>query len=201
MTLLPRTSALAALALVLAGAAAGVLPRAAAAEPRHHDGLYLRLGLGGGFALATLSTTEDSTSKGANVATELAVGKNVRPGLVVGVGTFPMIVPAPSYDGVDAGGQHISGTGPFVDWYRRPRGGLHLQAGVLFAAGYLGGSDDRDGKVGVGYGMMAGAGFDRYVAPRWSLGALARVTAYRLYGVDDKIRLVSPSLLFTATYD
>ena len=59
---------------------------------------------------------------------------------------------------------------------------------------------DRESHVGFGYGAMAGVGYDRYVSSRWSLGALVRITAYRLYGVDDEIRLVSPSLLFTATY-
>lgn len=187
--------------LVLSFSSLAVAPRAVAAEPRRHEGLYVRLGLGAGYALGTLASTADSESHGVNLATELAVGKNLRPGLVVGVGTFPMVVPSPEYDGVAAGGQHVSGTGAFLDWYRRPRGGLHAQAGLLFAAGYLDGSAARAATTGFGYGAMVGVGFDRYVAPRWSLGLLARVTAYRLYGVDDSIRLASPSLLVTATFD
>jgi hypothetical protein len=111
-----------------------------------------------------------------------------------------MVSPSPSYDGVDAGGQHVSGTGPFVAYWLDARGGLHLQAGVLFAAGYLDGSDTRDGHVGFGYGGMAGVGYDRFVTDQWSLGALARVTGYRLHGVDDTIRIASPSLLVTFTY-
>lgn len=95
----------------------------------------------------------------------------------------------------------MSGTGAFVDWYRRPGGGLHAQAGLLVAAGYLDGSAARRAATGVGYGAMAGIGFDRYVTARWSLGLLARVTAYRLYGVDDSMRLASPSLLVSATFD
>jgi len=47
---------------------------------------------------------------------------------------------------------------------------------------------------------MAGAGYDHHVSAKWSLGGLARVVAYRLYGVEDSIRLMSPSLLVTATY-
>jgi hypothetical protein len=191
----------AALTVSLALSTLALDAKPAVAESRQHEGLYLRLGFGGGAAFGSLSTAADSTSHGANVATELAIGKNLRPGLVVGVGTFPMVVPSPTYDGVDAGGQHVSGTGPFVDWYRRPSGGLHAQGGLLFAAGYLDGSDQRDGKVGFGYGAMAGVGFDRYVTDRLSLGLLARVTAYRLYGVDDNVRLASPSLLVTATFD
>ncbi len=50
-------------------------------------------------------------------------------------------------------------------------------------------------------GLMLGAGYDLLVADEWSLGLLARVTAYRLYGVDDSIRLASPSVLLTATFN
>ncbi len=83
-----------------------------------------------------------------------------------------MVAPGPDYDGVDAGGQHVSGTGPFVDYYLDPAGGLHLQAGLLFAAGYLDGSGERPGKVGLGFGGMAGVGYDLFVADEWSLGGL-----------------------------
>jgi hypothetical protein len=58
----------------------------------------------------------------------------------------------------------------------------------------------RGSKVGFGYGATLGAGHDWFVSPEWSLGALLRVTAYHLYGVDDDVRLVSPSLLLTATF-
>ncbi len=99
-----------------------------------------------------------------SIATELSAGRTLRPGLVLGLGTFPMVVLKPTYDGVGAGGQHVSGTGPFVDYYVNPAGSVHLQGGVLFAAGYLDGSDQRPGKVGVGYGAVAGAGCDLFVA-------------------------------------
>ena len=46
-----------------------------------------------------------------------------------------LVMPSPTYDGVNAGGQHVSATGPFVDWYPSPTGGWHLRAGLLFAAG------------------------------------------------------------------
>ena len=184
--------------VLLTGVGLWGAPEPAAAEPGRHDGLYLRLGAGGGLALGTLSAGADSDSRGANVATELAVGWTLRPGLVVGLGTFPMVVPGPDYDGVDAGGQHVSGTGLFVDRYFDAAGGLHVQGGLLFSAGYLDGGD-REGQVGFGYGGMVGAGYDFFVSDEWSLGALLRLTAYRLHGVEDRIRLVSPSALVTAT--
>jgi hypothetical protein len=175
--------------------------RPALAEPRAHDGFYMRLGAGGGYALGTLSAPNDSDSRGVNVASEVAVGRTFRPGLVLGLGSFLMVAPGPEYDGVDAGGQHMSGAGPFADYYLDPAGGLHLQTALLFATGYLDGGGARGGKFGVGYGGMAGVGYDVFVADEWSLGALVRVTAYRLFGVDDRIRLLSPSLLVTATFN
>lgn len=185
--------------LVLAIAALVLVPSIAAAEPRRHDGFYARVGVGPGYGVSTLATAAgDSGGRAFTVNTELAAGWTVRPGLVVGAGTFPMVAPAPSYDGVDPGGQHVSGTGPFVAWWPDDRGGLSVQGGVLVAAGYLDGGD-RDGVVGVGVGATAGVGYDRFIAPQWSVGALARVTAYRLGGVDDDLTIVAPAALVTFT--
>jgi hypothetical protein len=177
-----------------------VLGGAAHAEPRTHDGFYFRFGIGPGLALATLSgSAPDDTSKGVNISTQLAVGWTPRPGWVLGVGTFPMVVPSPSYDGINAGGQHVSATGPFVDYYLDPHKGVHFQGGLLFGLGYLDGGD-RASHVGVGYGATVGGGYDVFVTDEWSVGAIVRVTAYRLYGVDDAIRIVSPALLVALTY-
>lgn len=182
------------IAMAIAGTAT------ASAEARVHDGLYVRVGVGPGYALGSLaSAAPDSDSKGVGVSTQLAIGTTLRTGLVVGVGTFPMVTPGPNYDGVDAGGQHVSATGPFVDYYFNPRGGLHVQGGVLLALGYLDGGD-RPGNVGVGYAATAGVGYERFVSDEWSVGAIARITAYQLHGVDDSIRLVAPALLLAATY-
>ena len=194
MSHLAATTAAVTLSAIVATAAP------ARAEPRTHDGLYLRVGVGGGGAFGAMTGAVASDSAGAAIASELSIGTTLRPGLVFGGGTFPMVALAPSYDGASAGGQHVSGTGPFVDYYPDPRGGLHLRAGVLFAAGYLDGSADRDGAVGLGIGATVGAGYDRFVADQWSVGAIARVTAYQLAGVDDAIRLVAPALLVALTY-
>ncbi len=173
------------------------LSAVAAAEPHRRDGLQLRLAVGPGFTASTLDTTgASSDGKAASISTQLSVGWAVRPGLVVGLGTFPMVAPAPSYSGVDAGGQHVSGTGPFVDLYPWRDRGFHGQVGVLFTAGYL---DGRDGNVGVGFGFTAGVGHDWSISDRWSIGALARVSLYQLYGVDDSIRLVTPAALVVLT--
>ncbi|HEY4177868.1 MAG TPA: hypothetical protein VGM90_13570 [Kofleriaceae bacterium] len=162
------------------------------------DGFYFRVAVGPSFTHGSLDApATTSTSNGAGVSTQIAVGWSVRPGLVIGAGTFPAITPGPSYSAVDAGGQHVSATGPFVDYYVTD--GVHAFAGALFAAGYLDGGD-RDSHVGLGWGATAGVGYDHAVSTKWSLGGIARVTIYQLYGVDDSITLVAPAALFTATY-
>lgn len=108
------------------------------AAPRTHDGLYVRVAVGPGASLGHLAIDAGGggDSRGVNVSTQLAIGWTVRPGLVIGVGTFPMVTPGPRYDGIDAGGQHVSATGPFVDYYVDPRRGLHLFGGALVAVTY-----------------------------------------------------------------
>jgi len=181
--------------------AALAIPMPAAAAPRTHDGVYLRFAIGPGYTFGHLDIAAGGggDSTGANVSTQLAVGWTVRRGLVLGVGTFPMVTPSPTYDGVDAGGQHVSATGPFVDYYLDPQKGLHVFAGVLFAAGYLDGGA-RAGQVGAGIGATAGLGYDVFVADQWSLGVIGRFTAYRLYGVQDTARMAAPAALFSVTY-
>ena len=185
--------------VVLAALAVISFAAPAHAEPHTHDGLYIRFAVGPGFAIGDLDAPAgDSGSTGVGVSTQIAIGWTVRPGLVIGAGTFPAVTPAPSYDGIDAGGQHVSATGPFVDYYLSPKGGLHAFTGALFAAGYLDGGE-REGNVGVGWGATAGIGYDHFISDEWSLGGIARVTVYQLYGVDDAIRIIAPAALLTLT--
>ena len=143
--------------LIPAGfALAAMLSSRAAAEPRTHDGVMFRIGVGPGYAIGNLTNGAgvDYSSSGANISTQLSVGWTVRPGLVVGGGTFPMVAPSPTYhEGTDAGGQHVSATGPFVDYYFDPHGGLHVQGGLLLALGYLDGGD-REAHVGVSPALL-----------------------------------------------
>ncbi|MFN0246042.1 MAG: hypothetical protein ACKV2T_03990 [Kofleriaceae bacterium] len=169
------------------------------ASPKTRDGLQLRFAVGPGYNVGTLDAPAgESGSTGVAVNTQIAIGWTLRPGLVVGAGTFPAVTPSPSYDGVDAGGQHVSATGPFIDYYLSPTSGLHGFAGVLFTAGYLDGGD-REGNVGFGWGATAGVGYDHFISDNWSIGGIARITVYQLYGVDDSIRLVTPAALLTVT--
>ena len=144
-------------------------------------GLYVRVGAGPGYAVR---------SGAVDVSTELAVGVRVRPGLVVGGGTYPMIVPGPGF--------HLSATGPFVD-HRRGRA-LHLQVAVLFTAGFHEARDGHDSALGIGFGAMAGVGYDLVRRRHWRLGPLVRVTYYHWSGGGTVLDDVSPSLLVAFTY-
>lgn len=195
--------------LAVASTLTSLASPARADGPRQHHGLYLRVGLGPGLALGTAHPDAGPRGavRGPAVSTELAVGVTVRPGLVVGAGTFPMIAIGPSYDGTDVGSHHVSATGPFVDYYVDPQRGLHVQGGVLLAAGYRGGTDAVGAAFGLGLGASVGVGYDRWVGRRLSVGALARVTHYRLglsgddAGADGTVALTAPSLLLTLTFN
>jgi hypothetical protein len=172
-----------------------VAPSAAAA-----GGLHLRAGIGPGYAIGS-QDSDGASSSGGGIAvnSELAIGTMLRPGLAIGGGTFPMVVPAPSYDDADAGGHHLSATGPFVDWYRRPPRGLHAQAALLFVAGFHESEPGHDSAIGFGFGAMAGVGYDLRLSGRWSIGPLARVTYYHWSGGDFTLDLAAPALLVAVT--
>lgn len=188
-------------------------PASADSVPRAHDGFYLRAGIGPGYALGTNSAGSADGAKAdvraLDISTELAAGGTVLPGLVVGGGTFSMIAPAPKYEvsgaSSTAGGHHVSGTGAFADYYFDPRQGLHAQLAVLFTAGYLEGKDGKESGLGFGFGAMLGGGYELFVSDQISLGAVLRVTWYRLSveGHDSHAKstlsLFSPALLFAMT--
>jgi hypothetical protein len=182
--------------------------------PHVHDGFYLRLGAG--FGGVGGSSTPDaggpSTSmKGGTISSEIALGGTVAPGLVFGGGVYSMIVPSPKYtpDGgteVDAGAHHIAGFGPMIDWYFDPTKGGHLQAGLLLATGVVSQKDNTPGAKGFGGALMIGGGYEFWVGEQWSIGPLARITAYRIgMKTDDldikyTLGMVNLAILFAATY-
>ncbi len=191
---------------------------AASAEPgkapRTHDGFYLRLGAGLGETVGAISRDDGGDKvhvKGLNIASEVAVGTTILPGLVIGGGAFPMIVPSPSWNVGDRGAEtsgahHISGIGPFIDGYWNPRGGLHFQAALLFTAGVVNSTDLNEGQVGFGFGEMLGVGYEWFIADQWSIGPIVRLVHYHLRmkghdtGAKATFDLVSPSLLVGLTW-
>lgn len=179
-----------------------------------HDGFYARLGAGPGYVLGKSEPDQGTGTQdigGFALSTELAFGGTISPGLVIGGGSYSMVVPGPTYSSdagpdVDVGTHHVSGFGPFVDYYVDPRRGLHFQAALLLSGVYIQKKDQQESASGFGFGAMAGAGYELWVGHEWSIGPLLRVTLYNnaIEGSDSggkaTLRLFVPSLLFGATY-
>lgn len=214
-----RTAVVALLACsiaLLSGGAAWAQEAAPAAGVREHDGFYARLGIGPGFVLGSSKLDKggaEADVSGFALATELAFGGTVAPGLVIGGGSFSMVVPAPSYapdtgDEVDAGTHHVSGIGPFVDYYFDPSGGAHVQAALLLSGIYIQEKDDQPSGSGFGFGAMLGGGYELWVGEQWSIGPLVRIVYYRDQveasgsgtNIESTLGLFVPAVLFGATY-
>ena len=185
-----------------------------------HDGFYFRGALGVGALFGSNSTVNgallvasagDFDSSGIAVLSELAFGGSPLPGLVIGGGSYGASVPSTSYEvagsEIEGGTSAVSVLGPFIDIYPDPSAGLHLQ----FAPG-LGAMNVNEGDFasdtigGLGFGFMAGAGYEFWIGEQWSIGGLARVL-YARATIEDQYghgqfeaQAILPGVLFTATY-
>ncbi len=183
-------------------------------EVRTHDGLYLRLGIGPGYAFGKNELDDANVKadvKGFAVSTELAIGGTLAPGLVLGVGSYSMVVPSPTYSSdtgpdVDVGTHHVSGLGPFIDYYFDPHGGAHAELGLLLSAIYIQKKDQQEAASGAGFGAVLGGGYEFWIGEQWSMGPVFRIATYRdkVEGSDTNVKstlsLWAPSVLFGATY-
>jgi hypothetical protein len=191
---------------------------------RFHNGFYLRFGLGAGYLLAAATAENDSSDsssgnpdagqQGFTVPVELAIGGSPAPGFVIGGGVWSVNVPAGEYtvgrgdhtkkETADSGG--LTMLGPFFDLYPAPRAGFHLQAAPGVALLFPGHSSATGDLFGVGFGAMAGLGYEGWVSDNWGLGVLARVqffTATITNADADKYSALAlaPSLLMTTTFN
>jgi hypothetical protein len=185
----------------------------------HHDGLYLRFGVGGGWMYGQMESDalpRDLETKGLTVPLEFAVGGTPVAGIVIGVGYYGLLLPALSYQMSGGGmaevdeqakfGAFAAVVGPFVDFYVRPAFGVHLQASptlVYFAPGQ---SDTVNVKLrGLGFGAMLGAGYEIWVAKEWGGGWLLRVQGAMVKLEDEDgneydYLSIMPTGLFTITF-
>jgi hypothetical protein len=187
---------------------------------RFHDGFYLRLGLGVGYLLSKWTPSGDSESSGGalgfTVPTELAIGGAPVPGFVLGAGWWSINVPVASYTSgrgdfekeEDGSYGSISMLGPFADIYPAPRSGFHLQVAPCLALVTPGSSDTivSDSLSGSGLGVMAGLGYEGWIADQWGLGVLLRGQFAYVEISDDSDNTydflgVMPGLLMTATFN
>jgi hypothetical protein len=186
-----------------------------------HDGFYLRAALGLGKLFGKSEPDVDSdlefSVSGLAGLFELALGGTPAPGIVIGGGIFTSSVSETSYeidvDGeseeFEASGSTVGLLGPFIDVYPNPEHGFHVQGSIGFGV-ITADEDDEylfDNYGGVGLGLMAGIGYEAWVADQWSLGGLIRViyanatmTAENDDFPDMNASMLVPGILFTATY-
>ena len=184
-----RVPAVAVVASILA-----VAPAAGADDgTRVHQGRLLRVATG----LSTLheswhpsgGNTADAVHTGWGPSLEVAVGKHVRPGLVLGGSlqltgivnrdettlgiTYPLDDTLHFVDTVAA----------LVDYYPNPRRGLH--AGGTLGIAAITELDTHMGGTQTSFGPAASlhAGYERFISRRWSAGGMARL-AFHHYGTD-----------------
>jgi len=199
---------------------------------RHnHDGLYLRLAVGIGGASDSLTGegrkirgtdpssngTFDGTATGFATATEIAIGVTAFPGFVIGAGIYTLNIPSPIAD--DAAGfqeyefliSQLELFAAVADYYVNPKGGLHFQAGVGFAALVMGQAKPEFDRynahayTATGAGVMLGAGYEWWVADDWGVGVLGRlmhgwVGARDSDAVDWSHGMLGYNLLLSVTY-
>lgn len=186
---------------------------AAQSAPHEHDGLYVRLGLGVPYGFGSAEPDGGGPKadiSGVGVATELAIGGTLAPGLVLGAGAYNMILPSPKYEfagGEETLGAHHAGTlGPFVDYYVNPKEGFHVQAALLLSFLVVDEKDDFESESGGGFGAMVGAGYEFWIGDQWSVGPLFRFTyaKVKVEGSDSEakfdVTLMAPALLASFTY-
>ena len=181
-------------------------PSAPAAGKRSHDGFLLRLSLGAVYLHESWSPAGGSPGAeygGGGTSLETALGKSVRPGLIVG-GLWQLVAvtdPNESYLGttyaVAATYRLLDLVAGFVDYYPRPRRGLHLggSAGLLMASNI----DRKYGALTTSWGtaLSVRCGYDAYFSSRWSVGALAQLAGYRYATTEASVSSVSYGLLPT----
>ena len=184
---------------------------------RHHDGFYLRMGIGFGSGTVkskgTLVTgqTLDVKYTGTGASYELMLGGTIAKGFVLGGGFVGQDISDPKVTiggGTALNGSYVaSGSlgvvvlGPMFDWFFDPHGGGHV--GAMIGAGAIGLSDE-NGKSSSGTGASLWGGYDFWVGQQWSLGPELRfvhVSAKRdVLGTRIEDTANSVELLFTALY-
>jgi hypothetical protein len=191
-------------------------PAASADGVHMHDGYYFRAALGPSFVTSSSASvpgsSQDIDVSGTGVGLELAFGKTLQRGIVLGGGIFGQSVSSPKYSmsGISATGGNLSATGigPFVDWYPDPAGGLHAEAAVGFASIKASKGDQFPAKdnSGSGFSVLAGVGYEWWFGDQVSVGVLARLQYAKadVKGDGDTqsstVKLVTPALLASFTY-
>jgi len=179
--------------IAIVGAILCVAPAARAeGGDRVHQGRFLRLATGVAYlreSWSPSSGTADAVHSGWGPALEVAVGKFVRPRLVIagslqlaGIINRDETTLGMTYS-LDDTVHFVDTLSALVDFYPNPQRGLHF-GGTLGIAGvteldtHMGGT-----QTSFGFAAALHAGYERFVSKRWSAGGLARIAFHR-YGTD-----------------
>jgi hypothetical protein len=168
-----------------------------------HEGFYLRLGVGPGFAVTnvndTTSANRDVSGSSFALATDLMIGVMPAPSMAVGGALLSNIAigmslkdSAPS--SVSSSAQFHYLVGPAFDAFPDPRGGFHLGAAAGLAGAVLGSPPGLPGSM-LGFGGAAWVGYDMWIAPEWSTGLLLRGNGAYLGGSNADGATFGASLL------
>lgn len=184
-------------------------PSAPAVTGAHtHDGFYLRLSLGTGYALDSGKASAGSRVDvyGLTVPFEFWAGGTVARGLVVGLGLSISPLSSPKSDPVlITSGKGISAQytrlGPFVDYYFDPKQGLHVM-GSLNMGGMLVKDAASNKTLGNSKGLAvnAGLGYDLWFANQWSVGVIGQFGYTLAWSEDETHHVITPAILANVTF-
>lgn len=155
-------------------------------RPGHHahDGFFLRLGMGGGYARTSISIDGDKlTYSGTSVPFELAMGAAIRPNLVLFGEVFSaqMFSPTSKYAGetrtASSMNMSIQGVGPGVAYYFMPIN-IYISGSVLLhKVSFTSDNDDYESTdlstIGFAANLMAGK--EWWVSRDWGIGLAAHL--------------------------
>jgi hypothetical protein len=211
-------------ALTTLATSAGAQPEPGRAPGEYfHNGLYVRIGLGGTFVRDSFESGEGNalfgktsgSVTGAGTSHQFAIGGAIVPGFVLAGGVVSDIAWTTS---VDADGEAVEPDdsfalltlGPMIDYYFDPEAGFHALFGGGFGVTSGVQPEGSDGGAATGLGLFAGFGHEWWVSEQWGIGGLLRAQYVRaeeavvLLLIDTyKVHhnALGLSLLFTATYN
>jgi hypothetical protein len=189
-----------------------------------HDGFFLRLGMGGGYARTSISIDgQKLTYSGTSMPIDFAVGAAIRPNLILFGEAFSsqMFSPNRRYAGEDRTASSINvtiqGVGPGVAYYFMPIN-IYVSGSILLhKVSYTDDNDDLESTdlstLGFAANLMAGK--EWWVSPEWGIGLAAHCmlgtaknrSIYKETGdpiltyVDSRWNSIAFGLLMSATYN
>jgi len=174
---------------------------------QQHEGFYTRVDVGvGALFTAKSSGPLDVSTGGMTFTYDVLIGAGPAPGITLGgaaIGSIQLTGDWENDTDINVGSGNLITLvlGPFVDGFPDSKGGFHMggSAGLGFATFDVGEVDDAISAIGLGGAFWTG--WDVWVAPEWSMGALVRIDA--IYAKDGDITASSAgaSFMFNVLYN